>query len=62
MPPQKIIQDDEYDGEGAILRMQLSANGYIGINGMSNAGFCIVRPNKYSPLPVYPELAFWLQA
>jgi len=61
LPPTMIIQDDEYDGEGAFLRMHLSANGYLGINGMSHAGFCIVRPNKYSSLPVYPKLAFWLQ-
>lgn len=61
IPDRLIIQDDEYDGEGPILRMQLNAKAYLGINGMSHAGFCVVRPNKYSPLPVYPDLAFWLQ-
>lgn len=62
LPDKMIIQNDEYDGDGSILRMQLNARSYLGINGMAQAGFCNVRPNPYRPRPVYPELAFWLQA
>ncbi|WP_237113908.1 hypothetical protein [Pseudomonas aeruginosa] len=61
IPPKMIIMDDEYSGEGPILRSQLKAMAYIGINGLSHGGFCQRRANPYSSLPVYPSLAFWLQ-
>lgn len=61
IPDKMIIQNDEYEGDGSILRMQLNARSYLGINGMAQAGFCNVRANPYRPRPVYPELAFWLQ-
>ncbi|WP_234427201.1 hypothetical protein [Pseudomonas veronii] len=61
LPDQKIIQDDDYQGEGGGIRIALAANSYIGINGLSHAGFCVARRNPYRPLPVYPELAHWLQ-
>ncbi|EPJ7982273.1 hypothetical protein L4Z68_001280 [Pseudomonas aeruginosa] len=61
IPPKMIIMDDEYSGEGKLLRMQLKAMAYIGINGLSHGGFCQRRANPYSSLPVYPALAFWLQ-
>lgn len=61
IPDHKIIQSDEYDGEGSLIRMMLNATSYVGINGLSAAGFCVVRPNPYRALPAYPTLAFWLQ-
>lgn len=64
MCPTDIIQDDEYDGEGAFVRLQLSSRGYIGINGLVHAGFCAQRENGYAKargLPAFPKLGFWLQ-
>lgn len=61
LPDQKIIQDDEYQGEGGFIRFALASNSYVGINGLSHAGFCVPRVNPYRPLPVYPSLAHWLQ-
>jgi hypothetical protein len=57
----QIILDDQYQEGGDFVRMQLQTRGYIGMNGLSHGGFCVVRANPYRPLPVYPELAFWLQ-
>lgn len=64
LPPRSIIQDDEYDGDGAFVRIQLATRGYLGINGLAHAGFCAPRPNAYAKargLPAFPELRFWLQ-
>lgn len=58
-----IINDCDQQGEGAIVRMQVSNNTYLGINGLSHAGFCVTRKHL-SPirkLPVFPMLAYWLQ-
>lgn len=62
IPDQLIIQTAEYNGEGAFIRASLAANSYLGINGLSHAGFCLTRSNPYRQLPVYPSLAFWLQS
>jgi len=62
IPESLIIQDDEYDAGGEYLRSALAANCYLGINGLSHSGFCVVRHNPYRPLPVYPALAYWLQS
>lgn len=61
MPDELIIQDDEYSGEGRFIRKSLAAGAYVGINGISHAGFCVRRATPYRPLPVYPTLAYWLQ-
>jgi len=61
LPDELIIQDDEYSGDGGFIRGALATNSYVGINGISHAGFCVPRHNPYRPLPVYPSLAFWLQ-
>ncbi|WP_236467711.1 hypothetical protein [Pseudomonas syringae] len=61
LPDEMIIEDDDYQGEGEAIRISLAANAYVGIYGLSHAGFCVVRRNPYRPLPVYPELAQWLQ-
>lgn len=61
IPDELVIMDDEYDNTGAIVRMQLGAHAYIGINGLSHGGFCVRRAHKYTTLPEYPLLQFWLQ-
>lgn len=62
LPEEEIIQDHEYDNDGAVERMRLGARQYYGINGLQNAGFCVLRKNPYRPdLPEYPKLAYWLQ-
>lgn len=64
LPPEVIIRDDEYGGDGAVIRMHLQHRQYIGINGLSHAGFCAVRPGAYAAardLPAYPKLKRWLQ-
>ena len=64
LPPKTIIKDAEYDGTGAFLRTSLRMGAYAGINGLSHAGFCAVRPGIYATargLPVYPQLRMWLQ-
>lgn len=61
IPEREIIRDDEYDGTGDAIRLGLSFGAYVGINGIANADFCAVRKGRPG-LPVYPELAFWLQA
>ena len=61
IPEKLIILDSEYDNTGKEIRLQIQASCYPGINGLSHGGFCVPRANPYRPLPVYPELAFWLQ-
>ncbi|MGI0649473.1 hypothetical protein ACRCPS_31135 [Pseudomonas aeruginosa] len=61
IPHELIIQSHEYSGDGPFIRSALAANSYLGINGMTHAGFCVRKANPYRPLPVYPKLAFWLQ-
>lgn len=59
-----IIQDDEYENNGAFVRMQLQTRGYMGINGLAHAGFCVTKPGALAVargLPAYPQLARWLQ-
>lgn len=63
LPAEQIIQDHEYQGDGDWIRLALSLNSYLGVNGLAHAGFCVVRANPYSKdeRPVYPALAYWLQ-
>lgn len=61
LPDELIIQDDEYSGEGRFIRKSLAAGAYVGINGISHAGYCVRRATPYRPLPVYPTLAYWPQ-
>lgn len=63
LTPEEIILDDEYDGTGAFLRMQLEGRAYPGINGLAASGFCASSESfaHYRKIPLYPELAFWLQ-
>ena len=63
LPINQIILDDEYNGNGHVLRLQLQMRAYAGINGLANAGFCVTRPRleDVTGLPAYPKLVRWLQ-
>ncbi|WOB11258.1 hypothetical protein [Piscinibacter gummiphilus] len=64
LAPEVIIQDDEYDGTGKWIRMQLANGHYAGIHGLAHAGFCAVRESPLSRrqgLAVFPKLNRWLQ-
>lgn len=61
IPPEVIILDSEYEGDGADMRVMLMMRQYLGINGLMHAGFCLTRANPRRNLPVYPKLAYWLQ-
>lgn len=58
-----IIRDQDFGGDGEIVRLQLRNRAYIGINGLSHAGFCATGEiqAQYNGRPVYPELKMWLQ-
>lgn len=61
VPEDEIIRTDEYGGDGDEIRFSLALRAYVGIHGIAHAGFCVTKHNPYRLLPVYPELAFWLQ-
>ena len=63
LKPADIILDDQYEGEGAAVRLMLKARQYAGIHGLAAAGFCVTRPAlaEVYGLPAYPLLAKWLQ-
>jgi hypothetical protein len=58
-----IIVDDDYQGDGSSIRLCLVANSYIGIHGLSHAGFCCTRKllSSVTGKPAFPDLAFWIQ-
>lgn len=49
-----IIEDEDYNGEGADLRLMLSAKAYYGINGLRAA-------NMIKSIKDFPVLDKWLQ-
>jgi hypothetical protein len=68
LPPKVVIMDDEYEGRGSYIRLSLSPSlrpgrttvtGYAGIHGLAHAGFCALSTGR--DLPMYPQLAHWLQ-
>ncbi|WP_053570338.1 hypothetical protein [Caballeronia cordobensis] len=59
LPGEEIIRDDEYDGEGADIRLGLKMCAYIGIHGLARAGFCAIR--KRGNHGAWPLLKFWTQ-
>lgn len=61
LEPEQIIQDDEYEGGGANIRMMLAVNQYAGINGLACAGMC-GRGTWIAPDGRYPKMTSWLQA
>lgn len=60
---ERIIEKDQYDGEGNFIRVCLEMNRYIGIHGLAHAGFCAQNKSigKLRNMPTYPHLAFWMQ-
>lgn len=60
IPESRIVRNDEYSGEGSLIRFGLMTNNYLGINGLAHAGFCKVKAHHPSNLPVYPSLAYWV--
>ena len=54
IPPEQIILDSEYDGDGGYVRVQVSTGNYPGINGLRAAG--MIRSTRD-----YPKLEKWLQ-
>lgn len=54
IPDEIIILDSEYDNTGETVRLGLSLNSYIGINGLRCSGMC-------SSIKAYPTLTRWLQ-
>ena len=61
LPEEEIIRSSEYGGEGDCIRFMLSQRAYIGIHGISHAGFCLLRGTSLRKGPIYPQMAFWLQ-
>lgn len=51
--PTETIRNEDYEGDGAAIRLQLSARRYVGIHGLQHAGLCSVRN--------YPVMSAWLQ-
>jgi hypothetical protein len=54
LPDEVIIEDEDYDGEGASIRLGLALNCYLGINGMVRGGMC-------ESVRAYPSMKKWLQ-
>lgn len=63
LPEEEIILDSEYENTGADIRIALSMNAYVGINGLSHAGFCAKskRMAEIKNEKCYPELNMWIQ-
>jgi hypothetical protein len=63
LPPDVIIQDDEYESTGSTVRFMLRNNQYSGVHSLQHAGMC-VRMSKGAPpssVARYPVLLKWLQ-
>lgn len=58
---EEIIKPDEYDGEGEEVLSMVSSGCYFGVHGLQHAGFCSAR-SLGARLPVYPQMAKWLQS
>ena len=54
MKPEDIIEDHDYDGDGAHVRLQVSTGMYIGINGLRAAGMI-------DSVKSWPNMTKWLQ-
>jgi hypothetical protein len=63
VPDEEIIKDHEYGGDGDSIRLQLQMRAYVGISGLSYAGFCASGPmqSRASGLPVFPAMKMWVQ-
>lgn len=60
LEPEQIIQDDEYEGDGAEIRLMLQSKRYLGINGLARSGMCRFG-RWYPPEMCYPNMILWLQ-
>ncbi len=54
--PEEIIEDSDYDGDGAGIRLALQLNSYFGINGLHHAGMCKM-PHRGG----FPIMIKWVQ-
>ncbi len=54
IPSTMIIEDGNYNDEGAVIRLSLQCNSYFGINGLVFSGMC-------PSVKRYPQMARWLQ-
>jgi hypothetical protein len=67
LPPEMIILDSEYQGDGAEIRGLLAysarnpgaAGGYIGIHGLAWGGMC--SASHWGPHPCWPKFRTWTQ-
>ncbi|QMI49718.1 hypothetical protein [Burkholderia sp. MBR-1] len=59
LPDVEIVRDDEYEGEGAAIRLSLQCRMYVGVHGLAHAGFCAIRPRV--GVEAWPKLNFWTQ-
>lgn len=59
LPDHELIRDDEYDGEGAEIRICLQLRSYVGIHGLAHAGFCLIRDR--GGMAGWPNMNFWTQ-
>lgn len=55
----EIIQDQEYDGGGADIRVSLACRAYVGIHGLKHADFCVLPRQQNTN--GYPHMLKWLQ-
>jgi hypothetical protein len=62
LPDEWLFPSHAYDGTAKDILDSLRYRQYLGINGLQAAGWTVQRkhPYKQMPVPVYPELAFWL--
>lgn len=56
LQPERIIEDHDYEGEGADIRFCLRSGHYMGINGLQHAGMTQRRGENR-----YPSMTRWLQ-
>lgn len=56
LPSGIVIQDEDYDGGGALVRSMLSAGRHFGVHGLHHAGFCDLRGPG-----AYPVMRHWVQ-
>ena len=63
LDPEVIIEDRDYNGDGANVRFMVGNGHYFGVHGLAHAGFCSLntRSEKLTGLPSYPKLSMWLQ-
>ncbi len=60
LPEQWLFPEGSYSGDSENVLLSLKASTFMGIHGLQAAGWTCLRANPHRPVPVYPELAFWL--